>query len=257
MTDDPQAQPQSTEAPVKETPEAPMPSVEQKTPEPQEVKEGLPEDASERTRHEFEKVQMQLREERQRREAIESAFRAMQPKQPEVVPEPLYDPTTGILNEQVLTDVQKRTYEAEQRALHAEQAVQGYMQEVEAREAYAAHPEANPNAKEFDPELKKRASAILLHSMVNPNEYSGKQLSLKESYDYLKTSQGDEVVKAKQEAAKEAIEQLTPKEQASLEAVGSPARRTEGVNLDELRYRSRKGDKEAIIERMRRISKQE
>lgn len=229
----------------------------QEAPEEETPKEGLVEDASDRTRHEFEKVQGQLREERQRRETLENAFKAMQPQQPEVVPEPLYDPSTGILNEEVLTDVQRRAYEAEKRALAAEKSIQGYMQEVEARDAYAAYPEANPNAKEFNPELKKRASAILLHSMVNPQEYDGKQLSLKEAYDYIKSSQGSDVEKVKAEAAKEAVEKLTPKEQASLEAVGSPARRSVGEDLEELRYRTRKGDNLAIIERVRRITKQE
>ena len=72
------------ESPVKETLETPVPSVtetEQKTPEtPVDTgkQDGLPEEASDRTKHEFDKVQSQLREEPQRREALESAFKSIQ-----------------------------------------------------------------------------------------------------------------------------------------------------------------------------------
>lgn len=64
-----------------------------------------------------------------------------------------------------------------------------------------------------------------------------------------------QVEQAKKEAASEAVEQLTPKEQASLEAAGNPGRRSQAnSNLPDLQQRTRKGDLEAVMERIKNIS---
>lgn len=248
--------------PVNETPAAPMPSAEQQTTEPNVsqtsvTEDGLPTEASERTKHEFDKLQGQLREERQRREAAESAFKSLQPKK-EVSMPALYDPNTGYLNEQALTDVQKRAYEAEQRAIRAEESIQGYHAETERREAYAVYPDADPNnTKMFNPELKKKAAAVILHSMVNPQEYNGKMLSLKEAYDYVKGTDNTAVDKARKEGAQEAIEQLSPKEQAALEATGTSMRRNDIADtLVSLRSQTRKGNQDAIVRRLQGLKTQ-
>ena len=71
---------------------------------------------------------------------------------------------------------------------------------------------------------------------------------------------GKYIEQIKKQAASEAIEQLTPKEQASLDAVGSPSRRSNTDNLDDLRLRSRGNSEEARlarIERFNRIHNQE
>lgn len=248
---------QAVQEPVNETQVAPTPSAEQQTPEvvDETKQDGLPEGASERTATRFEELTGQLREERQRREALEGAFKAMQPK--EAAPEPIYDPNTGYVNEQVLTDIQRRSIEAEQRATKAEQAVQSYLQEQENRRAYEVHPESNPDSKQFDKELKKRAAAIILHSMVNPQDYDGKQLSLKEAYDYLKGTQNSAVESAKRQGAQQAIEQLTPKEQAALEATGTSAGRSNiAQNLDTLRQQTRRGSLDAIVQRLQGLKTQ-
>ena len=237
--------------------EAPMPSAEP-TEVPQEPQvDGLPESASDRTRHEFEKLREENRRERERREAAEAAFRTLQPKV-EAQPEPIYDPDTGYVNEAVLTETQKRAIEAEKRAAKAEEAVSQFRQEQEAREAYLAHPEANPDAKEYNPKLKNLAAGVILQSMLNPQEFGGKQFSLKEAYDYLKADTNTKAVEeARKEGAQEAIEQLTPKEQATLEAIGTPARRSDlGQSHDTLIERTRRNDFDAIAERMNRIKDQ-
>ena len=254
MAEDTQAQVQQ-DAPVTETPETPMPSVEQKTAEPDKVSDGLPEDASERTKAEFDKIQGELRGERQRREALEGAFKAMQ-TQP-AAPEPIYDPNTGLLDEQRLNDVQRRAYEAEQRAAKAEQSIKGFYKQQEEKEAYTAHPWLNPEAKDHDKKRYNLAVGIALSSMVNPKDFGDKQLSLKEAGDFVAGLTSAQVEKAKQEGATEAIEQLTPKEQATLEAVGSPSRRTESSsNLDDLRRRTRRGDDSALFERLKGLKQE-
>lgn len=254
----PEDTPQAEQTPVTETQDAPMPSAEQQTTEVvvETKQDGLPENASDRTKHEFEKLRSDLREERQRRETVEAAFRSMQPKQPAQGLAPIVDPDTGYLNESALAERDKMLIEAQQRATKAEQAVQKYYQDVEAREAYQAHPYADPNAKEFDPKLKQLASAIILRSMVAPEEFEGKQLSLKEAYDFLKTDTASAVAEAKKEGAQQAIEQLTPKEQAALEATGGPQRREVSGDLETLRFQTRRGNQDAIVARMRALKTQ-
>jgi hypothetical protein len=252
---------QANKEPVKETPVAPMPSAEPKTPEttpapeavpekevPSEIKdaEGLPEEASERTKREFDKLREELRTERASRTQLESAFKTLQPLPAISKPQPIYDPNTGLLNEQVFSEYQQATINATTRAERAEKAVNSYLEKIETEDAYKVHPEANPKAKEFDPELKKLASGVILSSMVHPEEYGGKQLGLREAYDLVKsklTPREKKVIEtAKKEGAQEALEQLTPKEQASLEATGSPAARKEvSSDIDSLRRQSRVG----------------
>lgn len=246
--------------PVNDTQEVAVPTTEQKTSEPvveQQVTEsGLPNEASERTKHEFEKLQTQLHEERRRREAVENAFKSMQPAKTETVA-PLYD-ENGYLNEQALTDVQQRAIAAEKRAAAAEQSIKGYMEYQEKARVYEAYPELNPEGKTHDKEFHKETRRIALDSMLNPDDYGGKQLSFKEAADLAKGKLTKGIDAVKKEAAQEAIEQLTPKEQAALEAVGTPGRRDviAGERLDDLRTRSRRGDETAIMERLARLRKQ-
>jgi len=234
--------------------DAPMPSAEPTEAPSEEAKvDGLPESASDRTKHEFEKLRNDLREERTRREMLESNFRAQQPK--EAAPEPIYDPDTGYVDANVLTETQRRALEAEKRATSTAEEVKQLRSELEARDAYTSHPELNPNDKSFNKELHVAARRVILDSMLNPDDYGGKQLSLKEAGDLLKQPTNTEAVEeARKEGAQEAIEQLTPKEQATLVATGTPARRSDlGQSHDTLVERSRKGDLDAIAERMNRI----
>jgi len=247
------------DTPVNDTQESAVPTEEQKITEPvveSKVTDGLAEDASDRTKVEFDKVQSQLREERQRREALESAFKSMQ-TQP-ATQEPIYDPNTGLLNEQVFSDTQRRAIEAEKRAVKAEESIQGYLKQQEEKEAYTAHPWLNPEDKTaHDKQRYNLAVGVALSSMVNPKDFGGKQLNLKEAGDFVAGLTSAQVEKAKKEGATEAIEQLTPKEQATLEAVGSPSRRTESFgNLDDLRRRTRKGDDSALFERLKGLKQE-
>jgi len=268
MTDDQQALKDS----VKDTQESPMPSEEQKTEEaptveedaPKEVStqktEGLPEDAKERTKREFDKLRKELRDERERREYVEKVFTSLQPKQSKAELKPLIDPETGLFNSQAQMERDRLLQEAQERAERAEKAVQQYTVEQENQKMYSVHPELDPESQQFDQDLHNVTSALLLKSMVNPEQFGGKQLSGVEAGEMAKRLMKKEVESAKEAGAKEALEQVTPKEQASLEASGSSGRRTQvAPKLDELRYKSRKGGEEgleAIVARLRNVPDQ-
>lgn len=263
MADDPQAQ----NVPVKDTPDAPMPSADQQTGEPEgqaavdSVKDvsvpdntgELPESASERTKREFEKLRRELREERTKRLEKEGLFNAMRP--PVAQPTPtkpdwLVDPDSQTVD---VNKLHSKLTNAEQRATRAEMAVNNYIQEVQTREALAAHPELDSRSDKFDPELHRKTRAYIFDSMMNPDDYNGKTLTYKEAGDMAKGIGGKAREQAEIEGAKKAIETLTPKEQASLEAVGRSDRRADSLHsLSDLQTRSRQGDDEAIVERLKR-----
>ena len=281
MADDTKA----NETPENDTQESPMPSEDQKTPDssddataspaPREEAasstedQELPSDTTERTRAEFEKMRKRYAEERAKREYYENMFTTLktQPqKEQEEEVAPIYDPNTGLLNENVLTDIQRKTFEAEKRARAAEAAIKEYEQnrqkeayERENQETYKEFPELDKkNKKLFNQELHVETRKLMFDSMLNPDDYKGKNFSFLEAAKLAKQRIGSTLEAARKEGATEAIEKLTPKEQASLDAVGSPGRRNEvGQDLETLRQRTRAGDRLAAIERTKRILGQE
>lgn len=231
------------------------------------VKEdGLPEDSKERTKQRFDELTKQLTEERQSKKALEDAFKVLktqakvQGKPEEEAPESVLD-ENGYLNEAALTNYQRRAIEAEKRATEAKEQVERFTQEqkqkeatrqeeVEAKEAYTAHPDLNPGDKAFNKELHDFTTAIILQERY----MNGKNLTFKEAGDRAKASIAKIVGEAKAEGAQEAMGQLDAKETAALETTGSPNRRQlTQQSLEELQQRSRAGDKDAMVERMRRL----
>lgn len=255
MIDDQQAQqiPEGTQ-------DAPMPSAEQQ-PTPTEtspqgegqVDQGLPEGVKDRTTQQFEKLQTQLREERRRRELAESAFTQRVPE-PQVTP--MYDPETGLLNENAFTETQQRAHQAEQRAMRAEEMIQSFQKQQEDRELFQSYPDLNPEAKEYDEGFDKLTAAIWYGSAVSPQRW-GKQLSTKEAASEARKILSNGTQQARDEGAQQALEQLAPKEQAALSAQGNPARRTQiNSSHDDLVSLTRKGGKtseQAIVERLKGI----
>jgi len=217
----------------------------------------LPDDAKERTKREFEKLQQQLREERARREYAEQVYQSMQPKKQEETPAPLYDPETGLIDPDQLTDLQRQTIEANRRAEQAEKAVQDYLKSQEEQAVYAVYPELNPQAETHSREFHVETRRIMLDSMVNPEDYGGNQLSFKQAADLAKNKLVDPD-QARKLGAQQALEALETKEQASLGATGTSGRLRdlESQDLQSLQVRTRTGDKQAIIERVRRLNSQ-
>ena len=259
--------------PENETQESATPTEEQKTtnepvetaqvPDQESKVEPESKETNERVvkhnREYIEKLQTQLREERQAREHLEGAFKTLQPKKPEGPKlSPIYDPNTGLLNEQALTERDRLTYEAVERSQRAEQALQDYQLRQQEQETFQAHPDLNPDSKTFDKTLNKRVKEILYTSSLFPQDYGGQMLSFKEAADVAKQefTNTKAIESAKKEGAKLAMENLTPKEQASLEATGMPDRRQEvNDDLDTLRRKSRGTGEtavDAIVARMKK-----
>ncbi len=161
---------------------------------------------SERTAEQFEKLKDSnqklfdanklLQQELTRRAKSEQTFAPIQ--QTPTVPAPAIeqfvetDPITGeqYVNQQKLTTA---LADATQRATHAESAVQNYIkqqqvleQEKQESEAYGAHPEVDPSNQKFDAEISRRTRALLLDSMMNPQDYRGRTLTFKEAADEAK-----------------------------------------------------------------------
>lgn len=283
MADDPKAQIN----PVTETPEVPMPSAEQKTTSTAEtqgvqvVEDKLPDETSEHAKQQFERLREQLRSEKEKRLYYENVFSNIQqqqiPSQPKVEakPEmlPIYDPNTGLINEkafesqqQQLTEAKRLAIEAREEAKKATQDAQAWrkheserLQRAEEEEAFKVYPDLDyRNQKTLDKKFHAQVRATLLDSMLNPADYGGKQLSYKLAADMVKGASPQVVEKAKAEGAKQAMENLQPKEQASLEATGNSNRRSDVdlENEEELKRLTRKGGiaaEEAIILRMRKI----
>lgn len=253
-------------------PEAPMPSADQPSAEEAEpqseaqpeqkvgektAEPALPQGAKERTVREFEKLRSQLREEKSRRVYLENVYKNIKPVETKNPPlPPVYDPQTGLLDEQAVMERDQIILEAQQRAARAEQKALDLARQVELREVYTLHPEVNPDSKSYNQDLDNLASGLLYHSAVDPERYGGRQLSVADAVARAKKilfKDEKQLEVAKKEGATEALEKLTPKEQAALEATGTPARRGDALSLDELKYRSRKGDINAVVERLRNL----
>jgi len=258
-----------------QVPQAPVPSAEQKVPEPTKeqtvapeeeatVAKGepgeeleLPKGASERTKEQFAKLKGQLKEYRERL-FREQPFKEIKPtptEEPEPYKAPVYDPRTGMINIDALEALESRAVQAETRAKRSEEAINRYIEGTQTREALSAHPELDPKGDKFDEKLHRNARAYLLDSMAYPDSYGGRTLTFKEAADLVKG--GKPAPEVKPETPKEAAERLTPKEQASLEASGRPTpavgRELSDEELERERLLTRLGDREAMTSRMSRI----
>src|SRR3990167_3187478 len=241
---------------------------------------------SDRTTEQFEKLKDSnkklfeanrlLQEELTRRSRSEQTFAPIQQTPPSNVPAPAIeqfveiDPTTGeqYVNEKKLSTA---LAEANQKATRAETAVQNYIrqqnvleEEKQTAEAYTAHPEINPSSPSFDANLSRFTSALLLHSMMNPQEYGGRTLTFKEAVDEAKKASPQQVKTQTAALEKETKEGMDTKQQATAGATGvsgAVAQQIQGPpqdELDTLRFQTRfgKGDDSvwAVAQRLSKIS---
>lgn len=256
MTDEIRAEDVETQNPQEPVPSSDQISQEEEVVEavdPSDVSDddiALPEGVSERTALQFEKLRRQLAEEKAKNQ---SPFDSVRPSYQPSSPSQLYD-ENGYINANALENLQKMALAAEQRAARTEQELQKRDEEEQTREALAAYPELDPKAgKKHDKTLYNLTSALILDSMVNPQKYGNKTLRYKEAADYVKGQSKTELGKAEEAGAAKAIEQLTPKEQAALEATGRSDRRTTSMDHVELQERTRMNDYSAIMERLKNV----
>lgn len=260
MDEDTRAEHEAVEQPE------PMPSSKQQATESEEVEDvesaepeseiseeeelSLPEDASDRTRAEFEKLKesnKKLKEELDGRRKTESVFESLrvpnQPKQADYV-----DPQTGQVDVSAFN-------QAVQRAEAAYERIVRYEEQRQEEEAYGEYPGLDPNSDEYNSSLYSKTRAILIDSQLYPQDYGiTKPMTLLQAAKIAAGEESKVVAKAKEAGAKEALEKLTPKEQASLEATGRSDRRKQtSATPEELSVRTRYGDKLAVVERLKNI----
>lgn len=174
------------------------------------------------------------------------------------------DPETGerVVNE---TKLNNKLTELNELARRADQRVESYIQTAEQREverqereAFMAHPELNRASEHFDYEFHKQTRAILIDSLVNPQDYGGKSLQFKEAADLISAQRGGRaiVTPAAQVTPVEAVpnENAGLKEQASASVPNQPfASRTneaDTADLRDLQMATRLGSDEALARRL-------
>lgn len=246
---------------------APMPSAEQQVPnvptsepaspqgvstQPISTEVVLPDSAKDRTKQEFEKLKTQLASEREQRIKIEQMFNNMrQPQAPQNQLPDYYNPETGEV------DVMK----LEQRNRHLEQQLQqlkGTVQSItekeriqQEEETFKVYPELNPNngPEKFNQAFHRAVTGYLTDAYLR-----GENPSFKQAADAINSLRDKDIKDAEKKGANQALEQLTSKEQASLEAMGRSDKRQEVYsNLESLQQRSRRGDVSAIAERLSKM----
>ena len=270
MTDQSQAKPVESG----ETQPSPMPSDNQKTPEPEAPAEAspqgegkqavegqetkLPEGVKERTTEQFEKLQKQLAEERGRRVKAEQVFNKIrtpqptqqaQPQQPASLPE-YYNPDTGEVD---VIKLEQQNQQMRQQFQQLSQTVQGINdenQEKQEQEAFASYPELNPSGSKFNQDFHNAVSGYLTNTLLK-----GEKVSFKSAADKIAGLSNREIKKAEKAGVTKALEQLSPKEQAALEAQGRSDKKLPTVDLADLRRRTAAGDESAIYERLKNIPK--
>ena len=201
---------------------------------PEEVTtSALPIDVTERTRKEFEKLRDDLRTEREQRVKLESMFQSIQKAQ-----EPKTETPVGEADN-------TRILEAERKAYEVEAEFKRYLEEQENREVYTAYPQLNPeDESSFDKGLHVETRRILLDSMLNPDDYEGKQLSFKDAARLATDSLAGKGGNAEQ----------IQKEQVSAVASGNAGRQQViSDDQDTLRYQTRRGDIDSIVSRLRNV----
>jgi len=263
----------------------PVPSVPQQTPVqqvPQPVAQQTVSDAGDRTRQEFEKLlesnrklhqaNTLLQEEIARRANVQQQFAPMQqqavaPQTPNIQDFVEIDPESGTkyINERKL---QSAIAEANTRATQAVSQMQNYIQaneqreiEKQNREAFATYPELNPNDASFDRNFSNTTSALILHSYMNPRNYSdGRPLTFKEAADMLKKGQGistQQVVQTTtpvaQPSGQPTAQDLKAQAAVSVQSMPQQVIATPEVvaEMQALRSKTRLGDDQALAERLK------
>lgn len=234
--------------------------VVQSTPAPVAV----PENMSERTAEQFQKL---LDSNRQLYEQNEAMRREIKERlaPPTSTPAPVayeqtqvddfieVDPVSGqpYINEQRL---RSKVKELEEAAKRAEQKADSFVKstqekeiERQNREAFAAYPELNPQAPNFDKDFNMQTRALIMDSWVNPQDYGGRPLEFKEAADKVKSWNK---VAAPQPAPTPTPVVDDSKAQATADLPNSPQRSVTSSNADDverLRELTRKGGREGDI----------
>lgn len=222
----------------------------------------LPETSNDRTKEQFNKLLQRNKELNEKLKNLETSSKT----EPEV---PAYtsvyetiksDPFGGVtqqesdyIDEDGTVDIEKLNKDLKAlkvSALEARRLAEQAREEVEVREAHMKHPYLDPQSSDFDPNFFE----LVKDRVIRQRYYENKQTSLKNVADQVLS-----FYKPKSLALKEK-EQVVAEFQKSQQQIvnnapitSSTGRRQEATNIDDLRERTRKGDKDALLERLRRL----
>lgn len=201
-------------------------------------------------RNEIKRLKEEVAEKKTRQSLFDQGQQLFsQPQYQSVDPNRFYD-ANGQFNryayDQAVAQATANNQEVSRQA--AAQTVDFKLDEWKAR---VKHPELNTN-KKFERAVANEYQAQLIESAYDPSKRAKSIEEIADEYaPYYKGQQ-----KTVKQVTEQVRKQLTEKEQAALSSSGrsQPGISTQG-ELDELRVRSRQGDKTAIAERLRRLRK--
>lgn len=248
MSDEPVGQDEVKETQVEEKPQVEVPATDKP------AEEGLPEDASERTKSEFEKLKAHNKELAEKVKALaptpESVFDSLRPKQPGAQqPSPVGNLTTqqvgdisqaliddkGYLDENALSkalrDANDRATRAEVEAQKTRNAFRQFEEKEQVRSTHTKFPQLDRNSDSFDPKFFELTRNEMIGQMMR-----GEQ-------DYLKAAEKVDMVLAVKPESKK------PDQKANIEQINASVKSQKGSPVDEnLLRRVQRGDKGALAE---------
>lgn len=264
----------------------PMPSSNQTTTEEQQIQpanEGdefvLPEGVAERTRQQFEKLKGRLaaaeaKQKEPRTDYGSSVFDSFHAPQPQPAQAQAQD--AGYLNQaqvnaiynqyidaegnvdlngfnQAITQASDYARQALQRAQAAEDRLARFEESQQAKEAHTVFPQLDPMQENFDERFFKYVRAAMLDDMASGKS---KRSLLAVASDVAKdigvNTPPVNVAKVKEEAVAQYKAAQANRNQGPIEQGKGESRQTTAT-LDELRERTRKGDNNAILERLKGV----
>lgn len=243
----------------------------------------LPDNTRDRTTEQFQKLldsnqklfqEVQaLRAERAQAPQSAPQFVPQPQQQPQVPNDPddftVIDPLTGekLINEKKLRDQLTRNASTTQQL---QQTIASLKNEIEQREiernnneAWAAYPELNPQAENYDREFSTEVRRIAQDALFNPDDYGGRPLSYKQAADLARQKmapkapvKSDAELKAELTKAEEEAKKVV-KEQSSTDVPAQRGPQTRETmesqdELERLKYRTRYlNDDNALAERLK------
>lgn len=154
---------------------------------------------------------------------------------------------------QAINLAQRQAQAAMQESRQTKEQIARLEESQQAREAHQAHPWLDPQSDSFDPKGFELVRDKLLSSMV-----FGRKLNLLDAASEVskiyKPQTTVDVVKVEQKAVEDFKKnQQAKQQQGPIEPGGGQPRQSSDTDLAELKARTRKGDTDAIMERMKGI----
>lgn len=225
----------------------------------------LPEGVKDRTREQFEKLKAQLAEEKKKNKQTQrpqgsmfdefrhqpSTFNNLNQNQVNQIQESYIDQDGNVdvvgLN-QALHLANQRAEQAYREAQETRARMIRVEEDKQAAEAHAKYPSLDPQSEDFDSNFYDLVRDRMLRNFYEGKEQQYIQVAndLARIY-YPKTSK-----EAEKQAIEKAKQVQSQKQSGPIESGRGEQRETQ-ANLDELRLRSRTGDKSAILQRLKAI----